>query len=110
MLKIENNDIYLTRGDTASIEISLVDENGNEYVLDDEDRLVFTLKNSEHHKDELISKMITVGVLHIEHEDTKDLTFGKYKYDVQLSTKNGEVFTVIEPSLFVLLEEVNWND
>lgn len=42
----------------------------------------------------------------IEPEDTTDLDYGKYKYDVQLNTAKGEVFTVIGPNNFYVKEEV----
>ena len=38
--------------------------------------------------------------------EEKDLEFGKYYYDVQLSTIDGEVFTLIGPCEFILMEEI----
>ena len=42
-------------------------------------------------------------------DDTKNLDYGVYKYDVQIITESNDVFTVIGPSDFVLLGEVNFN-
>lgn len=39
-------------------------------------------------------------------EDTEGCDFANYKYDVQLVTKDGDVFTVIEPSNLQILPEV----
>ena len=43
---------------------------------------------------------------HIEPEDTKFLSFGKYLYDVELTTASGDVYTVIVPTTFEVLKEV----
>lgn len=40
--------------------------------------------------------------------DTNTLDFGKYKYDVQLTTESEEVYTIIEPSIFEILPEVTY--
>ena len=41
-----------------------------------------------------------------EPKDTKDLEYGSYRYDVELITKAGDVFTVIAPTSFKLTSEV----
>ena len=46
-------------------------------------------------------------ILTIEPEDTKDLGFGKYVYDVEITFSDGTVDTFITASPFILSEEVH---
>ena len=41
-------------------------------------------------------------------EDTSKLSYGEYWYDVQLTTEDNKVYTVIGPARFVLREEVTF--
>lgn len=111
MLKVDDdNKIQLTRGDTARFEVGVKNEvDDSEYELEDGDILRFTVKKSSEDENSLIQKKITSGTLiHIEPEDTKSLPCGKYTYDVELTTKNGDVYTIIPPTGFTLLKEVTW--
>lgn len=100
--------ISLTRGDTARLSVtirnSLLDD---DYNMQPEDTLTLSVKKSVRN-DELCFQKISHGVntFRIDPADTKSLSFGKYVYDVQLTTTNNEVYTIIEPSKFVILEEV----
>lgn len=44
-------------------------------------------------------------VWHIRPEDTRDLEYGTYKYDVQIEMENGDVKTFIPISDFVVMHE-----
>lgn len=106
MLHIQDNKISLTRGDTAYLNISVeIDE--KPYDMQSDDTLTFSIKKSTSDETPVVQKTITGGTtIHIEPKDTSGLAFGKYKYDVQLDKSNGDVFTIIEPTAFVILEEV----
>lgn len=56
----------------------------------------------------MILKQIPIDsmTLRIDPEDTKNLNFGTYVYDVELTTKDGIVDTFITPSSFKITEEV----
>ena len=45
-------------------------------------------------------------ILQLDPEDTKDLPFGTYVYDIQLTNSSGEVDTFITKAFFVITEEV----
>ena len=106
MLYIEGNTIKLTRGDTAYLHIPLSTTEGT-YEMGPEDTLTFSIKKTTRDTDYILQKVITGSdVFHIEPTDTSALTFGKYTYDVQLNTKDNDVFTVIPPSTFEVLAEV----
>ena len=99
-----DNKIYLTRGDSATLTL-VIDAviNGKAYEVSSEDKAIFTAKKGE-------------SILRIEAADattvnftpdlTKDLKAGTYNYDVRLLTSSGDVFTVLGPSTFYLIEEV----
>lgn len=110
MLKIEGSTIRLTRGDTAKISIAIDNAtSGHAYVLEDGDTLTFTIKKSVYETNAIIQKVMTgSATISIEPEDTEDLSYGAYVYDVQLTTESGEIYTVVEPSEFNLTSEVTW--
>lgn len=109
MLYIEsNNVIRLTRGDTAKLTVPIENDLDNSsYVMDELDTLTFTIKKSVKDNGNLVQKVVTgSNNFHIKPEDTNSLPFGKYVYDVQLTTAGGDVYTVIEPTSFEILSEV----
>ena len=107
---LSDKTIKLTRGDTARFAVSIV--NGvtdDDYILAALDELVLTVKRSVKDEIPLFQKNITgSNVFHIEPVDTAELTFGKYKYDIQLNKENGDVHTIVEPSCFEVLPEVTY--
>lgn len=110
MLAITKDAIHLTRGDNADIIVTIRDLNGDIYELQTGDKLVFTMKINCNTEDVIIHKDITSdSIISILHNDTKDLPYGTYKFDVQLTTAGGYVYTVIDPHDFVIEKEVNFN-
>lgn len=110
MLYLEyGNTIKLTRGDTARITASIMNEATEAvYAMGENDTLTLTVKKSTKDTEPLFQKVLVgLNTFHIEPSDTAGLDFGKYKYDVQLTTDDGDVYTVIEPSDFVVMEEVS---
>ncbi len=110
MLYINGTEIKLTRGDSAYLQIPIVnqkpDGSTEEYVLAEGDKLTMTMAKS-YEDTPCFQKTITNdNTFHIKPEDTCNCEFGKYKYDVQLTTASGDVFTVVEPSCFQVLAEV----
>lgn len=108
MLYIDDKTIKLTRGDTARLTVPIINlANNGEYTMESGDILYFTVKKTAKDSDFLFQKSVTgSNSIHIRPEDTAALSFGKYKYDVQLTTATGDVYTVIEPSTFEVMEEI----
>lgn len=102
--------IRLTRGDTARLTVQIInDVSDADYEIGEHDTLTLSVKKSVNDADPLIQKTIVGSqVFHIEPEDTNELEFGKYKYDVQLTTSGGDIYTVIEPSTFKIMKEVTY--
>ena len=88
--------------------ITINDQSSNSvYSLADDDTLELTIKKNVKDIEPVINKkVIGTSEIHIEPTDTKTLSFGKYIYDVQLTTSDGDVYTVIEPSTFEIMREV----
>lgn len=99
--------ILLTRGDCAELVVSLVDGLGIPYEMASGDRLTFSMAKKIDDTDLLLRKEIEgTNIFRFVPEDTNKLAFGKYVYDIQLTTAKGEVYTIISPSNFVVGEEV----
>lgn len=108
MLQVRNNAIYLTRGDTAKLSLTITDEEGKPYVIQDTDTVLFTIKRTTSDKDVVLQKRAVDSTIYITAAETEPLAYGTYKYDVELRKDDGTVSTVIVPSPFVLCEEVTF--
>lgn len=109
MLKVENNTIYLTRGDSANLNVEIINDAGDIYTLEDGDVCEFTVKKYTTSNEVILKKQITNGEMKINPDDTRNLDYGIYYYDVQVTMKNGDVCTVIPPNVFHICEEVNFD-
>lgn len=107
--QMHSSEITLTRGDTLPIKILIIDENKDPYILQPDDSLFFTMKKSVSTKEIIIQKVVKGTEFIIEHDDTANLPYGKYVYDIQLTQGNGRVSTVIGPQSFELTGEVTYN-
>ena len=104
---INGSDISLTRGDSLVLGITIT-KGDIEYTPVEGDVVRFALKHVIADDEPLILKTadISTMTLIIEPNDTKDLAFGTYVYDIQLTTHDGFVDTFIGPAKFNLTEEV----
>lgn len=106
MFSIEGNTISITRGDTGLFDIELYDMDGNKYEMQDGDSIIFTVKKGTEGEEILIQK--TGLFIEIDPTDTKNLKYGTYKYDIQLTFADGRVCTVVTPSDFKIRDEVTF--
>lgn len=109
MLYVEaDNTVRLTRGDTAYLQVPIVNDVTLEpYIVAEDDTLILSVKRTVKDTEVCFQKTVKgTDIFHIKPEDTRQCEFGKYKYDVQLTTSSGEVYTVIEPTCFEILTEV----
>ena len=107
MLKIDNENmiIALTRGDTANIVFSAVDEQGTSYTPVANDKLTFSVAKKvgqdpvfEPITNTMISSATDFWTITLQPAHTNNLKFGDYVFDVQLTRYNGgneEVDTII---------------
>lgn len=106
-----NNGIKLTRGDSAYLTVPIIKmPSEEEYEIQETDVLTFSVRKKTVGYPILVQKILTgTNTFHIVPSDTENLEFGKYIYDVQIEQENGDVFTVITPSKFELLDEVTYD-
>ena len=104
MLEIKNNRIYLTRGDSAYIRLDLTDTNGATYEPAAGDKIIFRLKRRLFTEKIILEKEIDPKTLTLElmPNETKNLDFDTYHYEVELVSVSGQCFTVIENADFVI--------
>lgn len=105
----DGNTIRITRGDSLTISISLTDNDGVPYSPVEGDEVWFTVKKSAIAEDILIQKSVDITelVLELVEEDTRNLAFGDYKYEVEVITASGDHYTVIKNAPFVITEELH---
>ena len=102
-----NNKIALTRGDSAEIQVKVIDKNGVERQIFEDDELTFSVAKIIG-GEILISKTITgSNQFNILPEDTSELDPGIYFYDIQLVTFTGKVYTIIPVSRFEIRGEIS---
>lgn len=99
-VRIDDNNIFLTRGDSLYLRVRLMDKRTREiYEPVQGDRLRFAVKKDYGDTEKLIEKEIPTDtmVLYLAPADTKRLDFGKYVYDIELTYADGDVCTAIPP-------------
>ena len=107
MLFIDTDDnILLTRGDTATLNISITDAEGSPYVMQEGDTLKFSIKRIYEQPEVLLEKTVTEPVVTLVSEDTDSLSFGVYHYDI-VFINAAKVDTIIADKTFTLGYEVH---
>lgn len=109
-------DFEFPRGDTFLFKFRLKDKNGEEIVLGVGDKLYFTVKKSSKSTDRAIQKITPSGIVYeedgyyhitIDSNDTAELDYGTYQYDIELKTATGVVKTLILGSI-TLTDEITF--
>ena len=104
MLTIKGNEIHLTQGDSAHLNIEITNDDGTPYAIKEGDTLTMTVKATNGTK--IFSKTVQAyESIIIEPQDTIDVGVGRYKYDIQLNTEN-QVYTIIPVSSFFVEEGI----
>lgn len=108
MIKIEGTTIFLTRGDSLYTDITIKNPDGTDYIPQAGDSVRFAMKKKYQDEEPLILKDIPTEsmLLYLEPADTKELAFGKYVYDIELTKENGDVLTFICEAEFNIAKEV----
>lgn len=108
MQKISGTKILLTRGDTFKATVSMYKADGTEYTPQEGDSIRFAMKKSFSDGTVLLEKEIPNDsqMLWLKPEDTKELAFGSYVYDIQITYANGDIDTFIDRAAIELTEEV----
>ena len=104
MLTIKGNEIHLTQGDSAYLNVEITNDDGTPYAIKEGDTLTMTVKATNGTK--IFSKTVQAyESIIIEPQDTINVGVGRYKYDIQLNTEN-QVYTIIPVSSFFIEEGI----
>lgn len=108
-MTINGNDIRMIRGDTEQLVVTCQLSDGTERPFEEGDTVTLTVAWPL--GETVLQKAVTsfvegTAVILIAHVDTNELTPGEYVYDVQLTTRDGTVATIIPPARFVLEGDV----
>ena len=112
-MKIYGTNISMIRGDSQSITVSVKDKDGNKVPLITGDIIYLTVKYNVNTEEKVLQKVITQfedgnATIEITPDDTKDIPFKTYVYDIQLNRVDGTVSTIIPPSNFTIGGEVTY--
>ena len=106
-MKVSGKNLSMTRGDTESLTVSVKDT-----PFQAGDTVFFTVRPKVCAPIALqkIATTFTDGkaVFSIAPSDTEGLPFGSYVYDIQWTKANGDVVTIVKPSIFTIAEEVTY--
>ena len=105
MYKINGTEIKLVRGDSFFCEVTMK-IGSSTYEPSSGDVVRFAMKKDYKNATVLIEKVIPNNtlLLHLEPDDTKQLPFSDYVYDIELTKANGDVDTFISGKLILLPE------
>ena len=111
MVNITDKNIFMTKGDTAILSLTIYDKKGEKYIPNYNDVCLLTIKKyTSQSAPSAQIKGTADGEnvrFEIKPEDTSNLVCGEYVYDIQVKfDHNGDVNTVIPLSKFVLMQEV----
>ena len=106
-----NNGLKVIRGTTNNLGLTIEDDNGKPYRLKKGEKIIFGVKQNPDNTDYDIQKIITDeaardGItITLSPEDTRDLPFGRYYFDIGLQTA-GDYYMVVPCSPFIVEKAV----
>lgn len=107
VIEQKNKKIILTRGDTASMLIQIVDLDGKKYEIEENDVITMTLRKTPNSQVAMQKVADENHYIVIAPEDTSSLNTGLYVYDVQLRSGDN-IYTIVPMSYFELRSEVTY--
>ena len=107
-------DLEFTRGDTQYIKFQLKDGNGEPLKLTNSENLYFTVKENQNSKKILIQKKFPTDIKYLDgyyifeitSEDTSDLAYNTYQYDIEL--KSGNYVKTLGLGTITLTDEITF--
>lgn len=106
---ISGTTITITRGDTLKVYVTPSYKDGTPYEPVEGDSIRFAMKQKLTDTEPLLIKPIPTDtlLLHLEPSITKELAYGAYVYDIELTHSNGDVDTFITKATLKVTEEVD---
>lgn len=110
MITINKTDISITRGDSAYITFSITDGSGTPIVLNNGDVVRCQVRDQNVDGDLVFEGTINRNgndiIWHILPTDTAECSVGTYYWDAQVEYRNGDIYTFISVSKFIILPEI----
>lgn len=102
MIKINDKTIRLTRGDSCVINLTIYEADGTTvYTPTENDHIIFTVKPDINNDYYVLIISFVNGSLVLYKEDTINLNFGEYFYDVRLENNNN-YDTILDQGVFII--------
>jgi hypothetical protein len=80
----DENNIYLTRGDSATLELTIYDDEGEIYTPTENDVIVLTIKTNVNNVEYKLRKTFENLQLIITPQESARFNFGEYLFDIRL--------------------------
>ena len=104
MFQVTKNNVKMVRGDTGKVELTLTLEDGTAIDLAAY-TAVLSLKKNIDDVATILKKTFIDGKVSFSHEDTNNLPYGTYVYDVQVELlEDGSIHTIGYHSFVVLAD------
>ena len=117
MININGSDIKITKGDTAYIQIDLLDEAGEPLTVTDADTVRIQVRDRQTGGELLFVGSATLDTedscvqWHIRPEDTAEASpKSDYFWDGEIETETGDIYTFVNVSRFKVLPEITRKD
>ena len=105
--------INIIRGTTNDLNLSIEDENGEQYTLQDGEKIIFGVKENAENSDYNIVKTLTsadvvdgICTIKLTPTDTAELAFGRYYFDIGLQTADGDYYMVVPCDEFCVCKAI----
>ena len=105
MFQILKNNVKMVRGDTGTVELALMDENGN-VIAPTAYTAILSLKKTVDDVAYILQKPFVNGKVQFTHADTNNLPYGQYVYDVQVEILQDNSIHTIGTNSFAILPDV----
>lgn len=101
MFFIDGDNIYITKGDDAVLDVTLYKDD-EEYIMQEGDKLYFSMKRNNDFNFTIWSSEVDEPSIEFPRATTGSWSFGDYDYSITLIYANGNKDTFITGKLTVL--------
>ena len=105
--------INIIRGTTNDLNLSIEDENSEQYTLKDGEKIIFGVKENAENSDYDIVKTLTSAdmvdnayTIKLMPTDTAELAFGRYYFDIGLQTANDDYYMIVPCDEFCVCKAI----
>ena len=105
--------INIIRGTTNDLSLNIENEKGEQYTLQDGEKIIFGVKENVENSDYNIVKTLTsadvvdgICTIKLTPTDTAELAFGRYYFDIGLQTATGDYYMIVPCDEFYICKAV----